>query len=108
MIVIKPDCVANAYNMVMEQGFWLGEVQDDSYYMIDGHAWRITRAHVEFGGKEYPQTIISRSEDSIETDHIVRMMRERAAREAEEKAKLYAELSDPMDFQTHYGRHFRY
>jgi hypothetical protein len=90
MIAIKPECADNAIQMLNTQARCLGDVGDDIYYVLDGHAWRVTRTHFPENGYEvvirYP--VIARSEDSLETDHIIRMMRERAVRDAERATQL--------------------
>ena len=108
MIAIKSDCVSNAHNMLTTQARNLGSIGDDTYYVLDGHAWRVTKVKGIYGWRHQDNYLISvaRSEDVQETDNIVRMMREVNEREAEKKTWAnigqigLKDQSDPMEFQN--------
>ena len=68
MITIKPECAENAQCMLQSEAKYLGNIGNDAYYVCDGKAWRITLVH-------NAPNIVARSEDSHETDSIVRLMK---------------------------------
>lgn len=65
MTIISQDCTDNAIGMLHSKPFFfLGWVGNIRYYVVDGKAWSLT-----LGGS------VSRSDDSRETDRIVRMVK---------------------------------
>ncbi len=61
----------NAKAMLASQATKLGEFGDDTYYYLDGKAWRITHTRADVSGGE----VVYRSDDDLESQTILRMCR---------------------------------
>ena len=80
MIQIKDDCTANAIKMLRKSATKLGKVGGWEFFVLDGDAWAVD------GG------VVCRSEESIETEIIIRLCKEIARLSPASKEVSVSEL----------------
>ena len=66
MIAIKPDCTAQARNMVETQATYLGGFATLTFYVLDGKAWAITGETVLRSDDDHETTLIIRTCKSLQ------------------------------------------